>query len=78
MTDIDECAGIDESTGDALNGGCHHICVNTPASFHCACNPGYTGIGSDSVQCEGMLQAKFASGLNLANQKTYGACWCRH
>ena len=33
VLDIDECA-VD-------NGGCDEICINTPGSFSCACNPGY-------------------------------------
>eukprot|EP01043_Picozoa_sp_COSAG02_P010885 COSAG02_NODE_393_length_23190_cov_56.721926_3_plen_312_part_00 len=56
MDDIDECAGVDDSTGNALNGGCEQICVNTPASFYCACNPGYQGIDDGSVNCEGKPQ----------------------
>ena len=40
-------------SGDALNGGCQHICVNTPGAFHCECRPGYQGIDEDSVTCEG-------------------------
>ena len=33
-TDIDECA--------INNGGCDSICMNTPGSYSCACQPGYT------------------------------------
>jgi|EP01046_Picozoa_sp_COSAG06_P029321 hypothetical protein len=40
-------------SGDAVNGGCQHICVNTPGAFHCECRPGYQGIDEGSVTCEG-------------------------
>ena len=35
--DIDECA-----TG---NGGCDQICTNTPGSYQCSCNLGFTQSG---------------------------------
>lgn len=52
-SDIDECAGTHFATGDALNGGCQQICVNTLGTFHCECNPGYEGVDEDDVICEG-------------------------
>ena len=40
--DIDECA-----TG---NGGCDQICTNTPGSYQCSCNVGFTQSGHS---CQG-------------------------
>lgn len=42
-----------------LNGGCTHICVDTPASHYCKCNSGYMLV--NKTQCEGKL---FSSGLD--------------
>lgn len=33
------------------NGGCDQICTDTPSSFHCSCNVGYT-LSSDGTTCE--------------------------
>ena len=44
-SDIDECR--------TSNGGCQHICVNTPGSRQCRCRTGYT-LASDGRTCNGM------------------------
>ena len=44
LSDIDECA--------VENGGCHHTCHNTPGSFECRCNSGYS-LASDGRTCNG-------------------------
>lgn len=45
-TDIDECAtGLD-------NCGAYATCSNTPGSFTCACNPGFTGDGFDCLNID--------------------------
>ena len=41
ILDIDEC-----TSGDP----CHQICTNTPGSFQCSCESGYTVDGS---RCNG-------------------------
>ena len=43
-TDVLEC--------EELNGGCAHVCVETPGSFQCECDEGYE-IVEDSVSCAG-------------------------
>lgn len=40
--DIDECA--------ASNGGCDQRCTNTPGSYQCSCNLGFTQSGHS---CQG-------------------------
>ena len=30
-----------EDECQVMNGGCYHICVNTPGGYHCSCNSGY-------------------------------------
>ena len=44
IIEIDECAG----EGDGNDCDVNAFCVNTPGSFECICNPGYTG---DGVSC---------------------------
>ena len=46
--DIDEClANMNNSCGPFAN------CTNSPGSFTCTCNQGYTG---DGMTCDGELQ----------------------
>ena len=44
VVDIDECK--------LNNGGCKQICENTPGSFQCKCNKGYT-LDTDGKACKG-------------------------
>ena len=44
VADIDECK--------VNKGGCQSICVNTPGSFKCDCEPGYR-LTFDRTTCEG-------------------------
>jgi hypothetical protein len=44
----DKC-GVNECLTN--NGGCSHICVDTPTSYHCQCRPGYELI--DDHSCDG-------------------------
>ena len=41
---------VDECLTD--NGGCAHICQNTPLSFTCYCHDGYT-LRADGQSCDG-------------------------
>ena len=43
-TDINEC--------NSNNGGCEHICTNTPGSRQCSCRSGYSVSGT---RCIGMI-----------------------
>lgn len=45
---VQKC-GINECLVD--NGGCTHLCVDTPTSFHCQCRPGYRLV--DNYTCDG-------------------------
>ena len=42
FTDINECNSTD-------NGGCHHICSNTPGGYNCSCNDGFTMLGENDT-----------------------------
>ena len=44
--DINEC--------DTANGGCSHTCINTPGSFICHCDDGYS-LDSDRLNCSGKI-----------------------
>ena len=44
--DVDECKDS--------NGGCHHLCTNTPGNFSCSCERGFKLL-EDSLTCEGQL-----------------------
>ena len=46
--DIDECRDNDV--------GCTQNCVNTPGSYYCSCNTGYS-LASDGHTCEGRMHA---------------------
>ena len=57
MLDIDECA--DRSNDCSPNA----LCVNTPGSFSCACNQGYSGSG---ITCSGERGIKtLLSGIRI-------------
>ena len=45
VLDIDECSSTIDCDSNAA-------CTNTPGSFTCTCNQGYTGNGTT---CEGMI-----------------------
>ena len=40
------------------NGGCSHTCVNTPGSFICYCNDGYS-LDIDELTCSGKIRIYF-------------------
>ncbi|CAL1535103.1 unnamed protein product [Lymnaea stagnalis] len=40
----------DEDECHQENGGCVHLCINTPGNFTCACNDGFT-LGPDGKDC---------------------------
>ncbi|KAG2461737.1 MATN4 protein, partial [Polypterus senegalus] len=48
----DKLCGLDLCT--EMDHGCQHICVSTPGSYHCECNPGYK-LNEDGKTCSGML-----------------------
>ena len=33
---------VDNNECNTDNGGCEHTCTNTPGSYECSCNTGYT------------------------------------
>ena len=43
FTDINECNGKNK---------CDQVCVNTPGSYQCSCNEGYS-LMDDGESCEG-------------------------
>lgn len=46
---VDKC-GVDECATN--NGGCSHLCIDTPTSYRCDCRPGYKL--TDNFTCDGM------------------------
>lgn len=44
VSDIDECS--------VRNGGCDHICENSPGNFQCSCRNGYI-LSQDGTTCFG-------------------------
>ena len=46
-------ADIDECQRNTHNCNVSATCTNTPGSFNCTCNPGYTGDGV--VRCDGKI-----------------------
>ena len=50
-TDIDECKYPDQYV-------CYGVCKNTPGSFICQCNTGYTGNASIPNGCTGIIRWK--------------------
>ena len=50
------CPYIDKDECRTNNGGCdivHGQCINTPGSYHCACNQGYQLQENSEFVCEG-------------------------
>ena len=47
ILDINEC--LDH------NGGCNHMCINTPGSYYCSCNSGYE-LQADKHNCTGICK----------------------
>ena len=45
------CIDVDECNIPSNNCGTNALCTNTPGSFTCTCNHGYTG---DGVTCTGI------------------------
>ena len=53
LIDINECTN--GAVGIGINNGtnwCEQSCVNTPGSYSCDCNPGYT-LNTDNKTCSG-------------------------
>ena len=50
ILDINECT--------MNNGGCAQLCTNTPGSYQCNCNNGYT-LNLDRHNCSGMKHGNF-------------------
>ena len=65
ISDIDECEGLSPCDDNA-------VCSNTPGSFTCACNEGYSG---DGMTCAGEYFNAEDANLSLFNlfacQNTY-------
>ena len=67
LLDIDECAEQSPCDGNA-------VCTNTPGSFACTCNDGYSG---DGMTCTGQnFNAELAS-LDLSVKLKLSQYTCR-
>ena len=58
FTDDNEC--------DTNNGGCSHTCINTPRSFICYCNDGYS-LDSNGLNCSGKVIWNFRLDIIVIN-----------
>ena len=54
MSIVFTCVYADTNECNKDNGGCEQECVNTVASFMCACGNGYV-LASDGKHCNGKL-----------------------
>ena len=50
------CIDVDECQND--NGGCEHTCINTPGSYLCECDNGYS-LAEDGHMCSGIIYKSF-------------------
>ena len=48
------CSYLDAEECSSNNGGCAHTCTNTPGSYLCTCNDGYT-LAPDKRSCSGNI-----------------------
>ena len=42
-----------------MNGGCQHLCTNTPGSYRCSCDQGYRLL-DDGIRCKGIREMGIA------------------
>ncbi|XP_073999056.1 low-density lipoprotein receptor-like isoform X3 [Rhodnius prolixus] len=70
---VQKC-GINECLVD--NGGCTHLCVDTPTSFHCQCRPGYRLV--DNYTCDDINECDNpgACSQSCINEKGTFKCEC--
>ena len=54
MTIIYNCGFFAENECATANGGCDHMCQNTPSSYTCSCRDGYT-LDEDNHNCIGKI-----------------------
>ncbi|CEM01905.1 unnamed protein product [Vitrella brassicaformis CCMP3155] len=45
------CTDINECADPVTNGGCEHVCINTPGSFQCECLEGFV-LAEDGLSCK--------------------------
>ena len=59
-SDVDECVTNNHDCDD------NAMCINTVGGFHCTCNMGYTGVGT-----EGNCTSKVSAFQNLNTSSSY-------
>ena len=47
------CVDVDECSLGFSNGGCDHVCVNTPGNYSCVCRDGYIKLQQGRI-CKGL------------------------
>ena len=67
--DVNEC--------EDNNGGCSQVCVDTPASFECRCNDGFT-LQSDGRSCTGIYMILSSEGTYLPNSLVQGGIFTHY